>query len=94
MKQLFSIFVLLSFFLVPYAFAEDKNNVQSEKMATVAAADDEDVFTLASMTCADIFDLFEDADPSIKENMDSEAVMDAQDDVLSVNLGTWLCKWS
>jgi len=93
MKHL--IFILFSscIFFTSYALADGDvqaskldANVQSEKMAELSAADDEDVFTLAKMTCKDVFNLFDDATPG--ENKDPEDVINAQDDVF--DLITWL----
>ena len=62
------------------------SNTKSDKMSELAAKDDQEVFTLASMTCNDVYDLFEDADPEGKDDL--EEVVDAQDDVL--DLLTWV----
>lgn len=78
------IVLLIAVFFVTSAFAA--NEVKSEKMAEVAAQDEMEAWTLVDMTCADVFDLFDDATPGDKK--DSEEVMAAQDDVL--DLLTWV----
>ena len=79
--------ILSSIFIVSCSFAgNNASNVQSKDMAELTAKDDQAEFTLARMTCSDVFDLFEDADPEGKTDL--EDVMDAQDDVL--DLLTWV----
>ncbi len=82
MKQL--LFMVMAVFFVSSAFAGAE--VKSEKMAELSATDDGEIWELASMTCGDVFDLFEDATPADKK--DPEEVMAAQDDVLG--LLTWV----
>ena len=79
--------ILSSIFIVSCSFAGNNvSNVQSKNMAELTSKDDQTEFTLARMTCSDVFDLFEDADPEGKTDL--EDVMDAQDDVL--DLLTWV----
>lgn len=66
------------------AYAGD--DVRSKKMAELSAQEDETTWTIATMTCTDVFDLFDDATPGDKK--DNEEVMAAQDDVL--DLLTWV----
>jgi len=78
------IVLLIAVFFVTSAFAA--SDVKSEKMAEVAAQEEMEAWTLAGMTCSDVFDLFDDATPG--DEKDSEEVMAAQDDVL--DLLTWV----
>ena len=73
--------ILSSLFIVSCSFAgNNASNVQSKNMAELTTKDDQTEFTIARMTCSDVFDLFDDADPEGKTDL--EDVMDAQDDVL------------
>ncbi len=78
MKQL--IVALMAVFFLTNAFAGD--DVKSKKMAELKSMDEQTMWTLASMTCGDVFDLFEDATPGDKK--DPDEVMAAQDDVLDL----------
>ena len=82
-------FILISSSILLASCSLASNNtapVHSKNMAEFTAKDDQTEFTLATMTCADVFDLFSDADPEGKTDL--EDVMDAQDDVL--DLLTWV----
>ena len=63
---------------------------QSKHAAELAAKGDNEDFTLADMTCGDIFQLFEDATPADEGQpaKDSQDLADAQDDTLY--LATWV----
>jgi hypothetical protein len=63
---------------------------QSERAAELGARDDNEDFTLADMTCGDIFQLFEDATPADegKPAKDPQDLTNAQDDTLY--LATWV----
>ena len=79
--------ILSSIFIMSCSLAgNNKSTIQSKNMAELTAKDDQAEFTLARMTCSDVFDLFDDADPEGKTDL--EDVMDAQDDVL--DLLTWV----
>jgi len=82
MKQCIVAWIAVFFLTNAYA----GNEVQSKKMAELSAQDDETTWTLTTMTCSDVFDLFDDATPGDKQ--DDEEVMAAQDDVL--DLLTWV----
>jgi len=63
---------------------------QSERAAELGARDDNEAFTLADMTCGDIFQLFEDATPADEGQApkDPQDLANAQDDTLY--LATWV----
>jgi len=66
------------------------SQAQSEHAAQLAARDDDAEFTLANMTCGDIFQLFEDAAPADEggDTKDPQDLANAQDDTLY--LATWV----
>lgn len=82
MKQCIVTWIAVFFLTNAYA----GNEVQSKKMADLSAQGDETIWTIATMTCLDVFDLFDDATPGDKKKDDE--VMAAQDDVL--DLLTWV----
>ena len=55
---------------------------ESTAVTDLKAMDDQQAFSLTTMTCNDIFNLFDDAAPG--EGKEPAEVVDAQDDVLSL----------
>ena len=55
---------------------------ESPAVTDLKAMDDQQAFSLTTMTCNDIFNLFDDAAPG--EGKEPAEVVDAQDDVLSL----------
>lgn len=84
MKQFLIISILTCLFSMP-VFAADP--VKSDQAKELDNRGDDDMFSLASMTCNDVFFLFDDADPDNKDAK-PEDIIAAQDDVLM--LFTWV----
>lgn len=87
MKHFFIILILAIIFSTSAFSGESDKSVKSKQVTEVEAKGDQDMFILASMTCDDVFDLFDAASSDNKE-MKPEDVMAAQDDVF--DLITWV----
>ena len=87
MKHFFVILILAGIFSVSAFAGETDKAVKSKQVTEIEAKGDQDMFILASMTCGDVFDLFDAASSDNKE-IDPKDVMAAQDDVF--DLITWV----
>jgi len=84
MKHFIIISILIGIMSMP-VFAADA--VKSEQLSDLDNKGNDEMFSLSSMSCGDIFYLFDDADPDNKEAK-PEDITAAQDDVLM--LFTWV----